>query len=570
MRTKLKKLTSVCLAVIMILSVLTIAPFTVGAAETDSESVGDTNTSGDFEYKVLDDGTAEITGYNGSATELEIPSTLDGYTVTSIGGYAFENCTSLTSITITDSVTEIGFGAFENCTSLTSVTISDSVTKIGGYAFKGCTSLTSITIPGSVTEIDSYTFGGCTSLDSITIPDTVTTIGWYAFSGCTSLTSITIPDSVTEIDCGVFEGCTSLKEAYIFGNIEELNYSTFHNCTSLEEVKLPDGLKTIYGVYIGKQYGSEELLGAFDNSTSLANINIPNSVTEVGKGAFKNTEWFNNQPDGVIYAGKVASEYKGEMPENTSIILRDGTKGIGTYAFSHYENKNLISVIIPKSVTNIGYSSLNSPYEYFTVYGYAGTIAETYANENNINFVQISEYTDTESQITVLTGTDAELKVAEIKDINEIEQVNLKLENEKVKSLFDISFVKNGATVQPDSTATVKIPCTNENSKVYRVETDGSLTDMNAVYDNGYMVFSTNHFSLYVLTSEKADVMLGDVDGDGKVSIDDVTDIQKYIANTMNFTEKQIALADVDKNGTVSIDDVTLIQKHLAGMAVIE
>lgn len=90
------------------------------------------------------------------------------------------------------------------------------------------------------------------------------------------------------------------------------------------------------------------------------------------------------------------------------------------------------------------------------------------------------------------------------------------------------------------------------------------------VYDNSYgLEWAKNHNFPYEIVKEDLDE-LGDVNGDGKISIDDVTDIQKYIANTMDFTEEQMALADVDKDGKVAIDDVTLIQKHLAGMAVIE
>ena len=192
-------------------------------------------TYGDLEYSVLDDGTVEITDYNGSAKTVDIPEKINGKSVTSIGNCAFRYCTSLKSITIPNSVIEIGSSAFSGCSSLTSITIPNSVTEIGVYAFKGCTSLTSITIPNSVTNIGDSTFWGCSSLTAIyvavdnknytsvngvlfnkdktalicypagktdksyNITNSVTSIGDYAFNGCSSLTSITIPDSVTSI-----------------------------------------------------------------------------------------------------------------------------------------------------------------------------------------------------------------------------------------------------------------------------------------------------------------------------------------------------------------------------------
>ena len=153
-----------------------------------------------------------ITGFSDSVfenctslTSITIPSS-----VTSISNNAFYNCTSLTSITIPSSVTSIGAGAFNGCTSLTSITIPNSVTSIGHGAFYGCTSLTSITIPDSVESIDSGAFQSCTSLESITIPDSVTSIGGMAFQDCTHLTSITIPSSVTSIGINAFRGCDIL------------------------------------------------------------------------------------------------------------------------------------------------------------------------------------------------------------------------------------------------------------------------------------------------------------------------------------------------------------------------
>ncbi len=127
-------------------------------------------------------------------TLVQCPGTLAACmipdSVTSIVGYAFAGCTSLTNVTIPDSVTRIDDSAFSHCRSLTSVTIPDSVTRIGGWAFESCTSLTSVSIPDSVTRIGSYAFSGCSSLTSVTIPDSVTSINWYAFYNCKSLTDV--------------------------------------------------------------------------------------------------------------------------------------------------------------------------------------------------------------------------------------------------------------------------------------------------------------------------------------------------------------------------------------------
>ena len=121
----------------------------------------------------------ESTTYNGTT-----------YSVTSIGEYAFYNCSGLTSVTIPNSVTSIGYNAFADCSGLTSVTIPNSVTSIGSSAFSSCSKLTSVTIPNSVTSIGRFTFERCSGLTSVTIPNSVTFIGKYAFEDCSGLTKL--------------------------------------------------------------------------------------------------------------------------------------------------------------------------------------------------------------------------------------------------------------------------------------------------------------------------------------------------------------------------------------------
>ena len=169
-------------------------------------------------YKKYSSSGYSVFTKNNLSGKLVIPDS-----VTTIGSYAFCECTSLTSVTIPNSVTTIGDWAFAYCNSLTSITIPNSVTAIGERAFGSCTNLTSITILNSVTIIGINAFAGCTSLTSVTIPSSVITIGGAAFYNCTSLTSIVIPDSVTTIGERAFSGCKSLTSVTYNGTKAQWN-----------------------------------------------------------------------------------------------------------------------------------------------------------------------------------------------------------------------------------------------------------------------------------------------------------------------------------------------------------
>ena len=271
-----------------------------------------------------------------------------------IASDAFFGCSGLTSVTIPNSLTSIGREAFSSCSGLTSITIPNSVAYIGDYAFSGCSGLTSVTIPNSVTSIGGDAFRGCSGLTSVTIPISVTSIGYEVFYGCSGLTSITIPNSVTSIDHYAFGNCSGLT-SIIVGNGNEI-YDSRNNCNAIIETSsntLIVGCKnTVIPNSVTSIGGS-----AFSNCKGLTSITIPNSVTSIGNYAFDGTAWYNNQPDGLVYAGKVAYKYKGEMPTNTNITIKDGTLGIAEYAFQNCSG--LTSVTIPNSVTSIGGSAFS-------------------------------------------------------------------------------------------------------------------------------------------------------------------------------------------------------------------
>ena len=284
------------------------------------------------------------------------------YSVTSIGGDAFHDCSSLTSVTIPNSVTSIGNYAFYNCSSLTSVTIGDGVTSIGEWAFWRCSSLTSVTInsdaivnkqysPNSnlsdifgsqVTEyvigdnvigIGERAFDGCSFLTSVTIGNGVTSIGAYAFSGCSSLTSVTFPESVTSIGGNAFSGCSSLTSVTFPESVTSIGEWAFYGCSSLTSVTFHESVTSI-----GER--------AFAGCSSLTSVTIPNSVTSIGTYAFYGCTSLTSPVYNAHCFAYMPTSYSG------AYTIPEGIKQIAGGAFFYCSS--LTSVAIPNSVTSIG------------------------------------------------------------------------------------------------------------------------------------------------------------------------------------------------------------------------
>jgi hypothetical protein len=138
-------------------------------------------------------GAITITGYTGSGGAVTVPSTINGYPVSSIGSYAFNGRSNLTSVTIGTNLINIGMWAFTGCSKLTSLTLGNIDTTFGEYAFASCTSLTSVTIPPRLTDLGDHMFASCTNLTSVYFEGNAPAFDSLAFLNDNKLTVYYLP-----------------------------------------------------------------------------------------------------------------------------------------------------------------------------------------------------------------------------------------------------------------------------------------------------------------------------------------------------------------------------------------
>ncbi|MBR3110865.1 MAG: leucine-rich repeat protein [Prevotella sp.] len=401
-----------------------------------------------FRGEHSDDYSNEYTG------NVVIPKSVDyngkNFPVTSIGGFAFYECSGLTSVTIHNSIISIGYEAFAYCSGLTSVTIPNSVTSIGDYAFYGCSGLTSVTIPKSITSIGEYTFGHCTGLTSVTIPNSVTSIGDGAFFECSGLTSVTIPNSVTSIGSFAFDYCSGLTSVTIPNSVTSIGNSAFNYCRGLTSVTIPNSVTSI-GSY------------AFYYCSGLTSVTIGNSVTSIGKETFYCCSGLTSVtiPNSVTSIGESAFSGCSDL---TSVTIGSGVRNIYSHAFTSCSKLTDVYCSAEKitftdenvfNYTNIKYATLHVP----------RSCIDAYKVEPWTSFKSIVEIVEGKVKLSKTNAVIEKGKTLTLEATATITPSDLPDENLTWKSSnTEVATVTSAGKVKGVKTGTATITCTSNST----------------------------------------------------------------------------------------------------------
>lgn len=344
-----------------------------------------------LKYKIEND-QVMIIGYTGTKTDLQIPSTIQGKTVTSIQDNAFMS-KKLTSVVIPSSVTSIGKNAFRANRSLRQVSISGNISVISQGAFAYCTSLSSITLPEGVKEIANDAFNNCTSLSTVDLPQSLYKIGSNAFADCDALTTLTLPDNITSLTSTSFErsiqlkvnkGSTTIEAIGTKYNYQEIDPEVYPISIGLnedeKELVQGDTFQLRLNSYSGDATNTDliwttdnDAVATVDENGLVTAVNEGTAIitaTSVGKNEGQDAPAFATctiHVEGVegdyvytVNQGNVTiTDYRGDDKDLVipSTIAQKPVTEIGSYSF--WSNDEMTSVVIPEGVVKIGDYAFN-------------------------------------------------------------------------------------------------------------------------------------------------------------------------------------------------------------------
>ncbi len=405
-----------------------------------------------FEYTLDKYENATITKYNGNVSALNIPETLDGYTVVGIGDKVFQNNKELRMVVIPDSVSVIGTSAFLNCNHLGEITLSKNIEKLGSGAFGNCVSLTSVLIPKSLTvgggnvwnENLHGAFGGCSTLSSVAFEEGTTQIASYLFYNCTGLKEIKIPDTVTKIDSHAFHSAVNLKKVQLGNAVTEIAEDAFNGCAALTDVMISDSV-----IKIGDH--------AFSECTALSQIVIPDSVSTIGTSAFLNCR-------------------KLEI-----VTLSKGLENLGSGAFGNCVS--LTSVLIPKSLTVGGGNVWNE--NLHGAFGGCSTLSSVAFEEGTTQIASYLFYNCTGLKEITIPDTVTKIQENAFYSANNLKKVKIGNKVEEIKSNAFNGCTSLESIETPESTKTFGSSCFRDCKNLKSAVIHATKTSMGTNLFNG-------------------------------------------------------------------------------------
>lgn len=464
--------------------------------------MGEIYTSGDYQYSVLDDDTVQITRYNGTENDITIPTEIDGKTVTKISDYVFYCNSYIKSVKI----------------------VGSTINYIGQDAFSYCSALTEISIAGNNAIINKRAFSDCEKLKSATI-EGVIEIGQDTFYNCKNLETVTLSDDVKTIGYYAFNNCSSLKNLKMSNSLISLGKSAFNGCTNLENIVIPNGVTTIPDK-------------AFYNCTSLKSISIGSGCKSIETYAFYNTalEEINVSNKNIVFS-------------STDGVLYDNTKST---LIMYPKNKNG-AFVIPDTVETIEKEAFQYCYNLTSV-----------VMGNNVKTINPLAFCRCEA----LTNVDFSKSNVEYIGSNAFVQC-LSLTNlilpESVKEVADYAFL--GCTLL--KSVTIPSNVTKIGSYAFGYNYNSGYAPIDGFEIKGYTDTAAEVYAnenKLTFTALNNSFVKGDVDGDGIVTINDATCIQKHLAEITTLTAEKAIIADINGDGNITVDDVTLIQQYIANI----
>ena len=485
-------------------------------------------------------------------SDIRLPSTLE-----SIGEIAFSYC-SLTSVDLDDSLKSIEYGAFIR-NPLTAVTVPDSVEYLGPSAFSS-TDITKAVIGDSVKELSYSTFYGCEKLTSVTLGSGVQSIGSNCFTDCEALTDLTIKGSGVSVGTNAFNSCplTDFTDWDKLGG--EIGIGAFRY-SGLRQVSLPPTVTSV--AYV-----------SFSGCKDLASVSLPDTLLKVDSKAFDGTKWYSDQKDGAVYLNKVFYDVKGQLPENTSLTVKDGTVSLADHALMGHQN--LTQITLPKTLKRIGNSEFNrtgvktldlpASVQEIGDRAFAGAekLRSIHVDENNPYFTDVDGVLYTKDMTELIyCPYRAEGSFKLPVSVTKIDSFAFADSN-----VSELTILRDDIQIEPFAFG-FEIVYDDSPFRQYGEYYRVAHTPMTVVChsDSPAALYAESKL-LDVTDTEERAFEMGDADGDGETDLVDVTRIQ---ASLEHLTSQEVAdrvAADIDRNKLIEIIDATYLQRWLNDMGI--